>query len=180
MYRSLNGFDIADINGSTGPTGPTGPSGGPTGATGAIGPTGLKGDTGDTGPIGPTGQTGQIGNTGDTGPTGDIGPTGPSGGPTGPTGATGDTGPQGPAGIPGTGNNIYDVDGTISGPRVVNGVGAPLTFQNMNLNLINTGCNTPDQTFATDATLSINVTSGNLASVYLPYTSRSFRISIPP
>ncbi len=210
MYRTISNFDLQDIIGPTGPTGspggptgpvgndgptgpygPTGPSGGP---TGPIGPTGISGITGPTGiagnngTTGPTGASGNNGNTGVTGPTGAPGLNGSTGatGATGNNGATGPTGagvagPTGPIGPSGSGSNIYTVDGTLTGNRVVDGnSGLNLTFDDLHFYMLNTDANTPTiNNQATDASLSIDVASGLISSVTLPYSSKSIKITIP-
>lgn len=113
--------------GATGATGIVGA----TGVDGATGATGIEGPTGATGVDGATGATGLVGATGVDGATGVVGVTGATGvdgatGVVGATGATGVTGATGPAGA--SGANIYNIDGTLTGNRIVDLGGANCTF----------------------------------------------------
>jgi len=98
---------------------------------GATGPQGPKGDTGATGAAGPTGPAGPAGPAGSTGPagSGSAGPAGPQG-PAGPAGAAGAIGPQGPAGPAGVA--IINTT-TVTGPTVVQALGAQKSVCNVTI-----------------------------------------------
>jgi hypothetical protein len=77
--------------------------------------------------------------------------------------------------------NIYNSDGTLTGFRTLFGGGNDLSFNQCRLLLQGDSYTLPSPTSnATDCCMSINVSNGATASMWLPYNSKTYKTAIPP